>query len=597
MPMWVLLESTERDHPSTFGAMKLRLVAPVATLILTAAACSGQAGSTAPPSPTGATAFPTAASANEPCDPATVPQDIDASRYGPGDLIAAREIPVSQLTGARAWRVLYVSIGVDDRSLLPVCGTVVAPDSAVKISQDGGAARVLTWSHGTLGVQQDCQPSTDPAKDIFGPQPNGIGAVGYGTGADNQFQGQPANGVLQTAINRGWTVAATDYYAGGLWGASKNPMAFLIGSISGAAVLDSARSASRLLAAQYGPELKASSYDVLTWGWSQGGHAAFWAAQLGRSYYARTSPKQFTPSMKVVGTAVVAPATTFVAVPSDSPSTWGTHQIDLGMHQTASMQAGGKTVTIPVGITLYPNFVGAWSQWSRSGIAPGAGFPAYPADGADLARKAIVTNQGIATTDLMLPKCVQQQAAFALPYANAAKNAYFVQPIWGQPGPNGQYVGQLDRTCNTTKDAGTQKWCSWFRYTNPGPAGINPFDKVPMSDHGSILPVFIGQGENDIAVHCVNTTKSVPAPASCISRQFFDDLKGVYCPKGSAKSALQLRLWRATPDTPAGHNDIPGLASDNGELGFPGSPLDNFISAVFSGNPPAAGCRAAVANP
>lgn len=115
--------------------MRWHVAAALVAVALVGAACSSSGGpapggNTTAPAPTSPTPFPTASNANNPCDPASVPQTIDTSKYGPGDLIAAREIPVAQLTGARAWRVLYVSIGVDDTTLLPVCGTVVAPDSA-----------------------------------------------------------------------------------------------------------------------------------------------------------------------------------------------------------------------------------------------------------------------------------------------------------------------------------------------------------------------------------------------------------------------------------------------------------------------------------
>ena len=325
------------------GRVEHRLsVVVVAFTALVAAACgssgggaSGSAGgNTTAPAPATPSPFPTAANASNPCDDASVPQTIDSSRYGPGDVIAAREIPVTNLTGAKAWRVLYVSIGVDEQTLLPVCGVVVAPDSAAKIAVADGTGSMLAWSHGTVGLDEQCQPSADPAKGIFGPQSGGIGAVSFGSQtAGNLQQGTAQNGVLQTVINRGWPVAATDYYAGGLWPSSKNTMPYVIASMSGAQVLDSTRAAAQVLATEYGSALPAKSYNVVTWGHSQGGHAAFWAAQLGRSYLAKTTPKQYTPPLKVVGTAVLAPATSFVASPGDPQSTWGTHLGDREMHQ------------------------------------------------------------------------------------------------------------------------------------------------------------------------------------------------------------------------------------------------------------------------
>ena len=47
----------------------------------------------------------------------------------------------------------------------------------------------------------------------------------------------------------------------------------------------------------------------------------------------------------------------------------------------------------------------------------------------------------------------------------------------------------------------------------------------------------------------------------------------------------------------AGHGDIPGLASNNGQLAFPNSPLDQFMSSVFVGNGPGSACTAKVVNP
>jgi hypothetical protein len=201
-----------------------------------------------------------------------------------------------------------------------------------------------------------------------------------------------------------------------------------------------------------------------------------------------------------------------------------------------------------------------------------------------------------------LPQCLDAANTLAIQqavgvYDNPAKNAYFIQPVWGQPGPNGQYQGQLDKTCNTTGNAGIKAWCAWLLYNEPGPAGSSGFDKVPMSSDGTLLPVFIGQGENDIIIHCVNTSNAVPQPADCLSQQFFSALSGTYCPGGSAKASLQAAYWRNTSSTPAGHGDIPGLASNNGQLAFPNSPLDQFMSSVFAGNGPGSACTAKVANP
>ena len=246
--------------------------------------------------------------------------------------------------------------------------------------------------------------------------------------------------------------------------------------------------------------------------------------------------------------------------------------------------------------------VGPWPQWSASTLAPGAKFPAYPSAAPDIAQSAIVTAQGQKTTSSMAAQCLGAANALAIQqivgvYNDPAANAYFIPPIWGQPGPNGQFQGQLDKTCNTTGNAGIKEWCSWLLYNEPGPAGTSGFDKVPRAADGTPLPVLIAQGEDDTVIHCVNTSTAVPQPADCLAQQFFNALSGTYCPGGSAKAALQLDYWRNSAGTPAGHGDIPGLASNNGKLAFQNSPLDQFMSAVFAGNGPGAGCTAKVVNP
>ena len=49
---------------------------------------------------------------------------------GPGDLVAAVDLTAANITspgfptGARVWRILYVSTGVDENDRQLVCGTV-----------------------------------------------------------------------------------------------------------------------------------------------------------------------------------------------------------------------------------------------------------------------------------------------------------------------------------------------------------------------------------------------------------------------------------------------------------------------------------------
>ena len=111
-------------------------------------------------------------------------------------------------TGARVWRMLYVSTGVDENDLQLICGLVAAPTTGPALF--GTSGRVLNWTHGTVGVAQSCLPSTDPASMFWGKMAGGINAVAWGSDL-GKHEGDPAGGLLQYAMNQGMVVTATDY--------------------------------------------------------------------------------------------------------------------------------------------------------------------------------------------------------------------------------------------------------------------------------------------------------------------------------------------------------------------------------------------------
>jgi hypothetical protein len=53
--------------------------------------------------------------------------------------------------------------------------------------------------------------------------------------------------------------------------------------------------------------------------------------------------------------------------------------------------------------------------------------------------------------------------------------------MWGGPGPDGDWVGQIDTTCLIPDaDPAFATWCTWLAYNQPGPDGQNPFSKIPL---------------------------------------------------------------------------------------------------------------------
>ncbi|MGL4305323.1 MAG: lipase family protein, partial [Mycobacteriaceae bacterium] len=305
---------------------------------------------------------------------------------GPGDLVTSQPLnPTGDAaagfpTNADLWQILYVSTGTDETDLQLVCGIVAAPSAGPVIQE--GKAKILAWSHGTVGMKQQCLPSSDPTKLFWGAMPGGIGAVGFDD-PQGLYKGSSENGALQYAMNQGWVVAATDYQPNDT---------YVIGKIAAANVLDSTRAATQLVAQQHSQLEKPSEYQMISWGHSQGGHAALWAGQLAESYFAGTSPSKPTPKITLSGVVALAPASTFIT----DPTTGGHGLADWEMHQT--IEAVGLPVPkleLQIGPALFSYIFGSWGTFSESKAPlPTALFPAFPSQSAPLAPGAVLTTQG-----------------------------------------------------------------------------------------------------------------------------------------------------------------------------------------------------------
>ncbi|MGW2600184.1 lipase family protein [Streptomyces klenkii] len=188
---------------------------------------------------------------------AAVPAPAPAA---PGDVVTAAPTSFHPLpgqpTGTKAWHITYRSTtatGAPD----VVSGTVIVP-------QDGrtGPRPLVTYAVGTVGLADQCAPSAG--------FPRGTTAEGN---------------LIQLLTQRGWAVAVTDYEGLGTPG----PHTYVVGRSEGHAVLDAARAALRLPGAGLAPD---SPVGVM--GYSQGGQAAGWAAELHDAY---------APELNLKGTA------------------------------------------------------------------------------------------------------------------------------------------------------------------------------------------------------------------------------------------------------------------------------------------------------
>ncbi len=154
----------------------------------------------------------------------------------------------SQVPGTKAWQVVYRSTSATGAAMA-VSGTVIVPTTPwVGI----GSRPVVSYAVGTRGVGDACAPSYTLSQ-----------------GAD--YEGA----FISAALARGWAVAVSDYEGLGMPGTHT----YVVGQSEGRAVLDMARAAQHLS----GTGLSASS-PVGIMGYSQGGGAAAWAAQLAPTY-------------------------------------------------------------------------------------------------------------------------------------------------------------------------------------------------------------------------------------------------------------------------------------------------------------------------
>lgn len=185
---------------------------------------------------------------------------------GPAGTLIRSEVVAPFITGATAFRVLYVTSSLDG-SPTTSSGLVIVPDGEPPV----GGRPVLAFTHGTIGIARRCAPSLLPG-DVYGPAIPGLHAF----------------------LDAGFVVAATDYAGLG----SEATTGYLVGASEAYSTLDGVRAAVEL------PEAGASPR-FATFGESQGGHAALFTGQYAASY---------APELELVGVAAAAPATDLTAL-------------------------------------------------------------------------------------------------------------------------------------------------------------------------------------------------------------------------------------------------------------------------------------------
>lgn len=192
-----------------------------------------------------------------------------------GDLIWAKEIK-TDIPSARAWKVLYLSTDINNVQV-PVSGMVIAP----KEKAPAVGRPVASFGHGTTGIARNCAPSSveNPAKDAS--------FYFFPDSSDPMDSGIPG---LSKMIAAGYVVTATDYNGLGAPGVHQ----YLVGPSGARNMLDA------IVAAQRIPDAGAG-HQAVVFGWSQGGQAAVWAAQIA---------EYVTGSVNLLGAVGLAPVNT-----------------------------------------------------------------------------------------------------------------------------------------------------------------------------------------------------------------------------------------------------------------------------------------------
>ena len=181
----------------------------------------------------------------------------------PGDLVSAAGLSLRSYPGTQAWRITYrstTSTGAPDT----VSGAVIAPASAT------AATPIIGYAPGTLGLGDQCAQSGNLDIDTAGSK-----------AGERVF--------IQRYTSLGYAVAITDYEGLGTPG----PHPYMAGRSEGRALLDVVRAAARLPGSRLSP-----AAPVAVVGYSQGGLAAGWAAELAPTY---------APELRLTGAAVGAP--------------------------------------------------------------------------------------------------------------------------------------------------------------------------------------------------------------------------------------------------------------------------------------------------
>jgi len=202
--------------------------------------------------------------------------------------VIKQEAIATSVTGARGWRIAYISSDISGRKTIAT-GLVVAPMGPAP----AGGRPVMSWAHGTTGSAQNCGPSQviDPAVPL-----NEYFLVGGNSWTD---YGIPS---VEEFIKEGYVLVATDYQ--GLGGGGRHQ--YSVSATNGMDTLNAARAAVSM-------KETGANKKTLVYGWSQGGGAVI--ALAGMSEYIKQTGTA-ADNLDMIGFVAMAPQDLSILAPA-----------------------------------------------------------------------------------------------------------------------------------------------------------------------------------------------------------------------------------------------------------------------------------------
>ncbi|PZF75570.1 lipase [Aestuariivirga litoralis] len=222
--------------------------------------------------------------------------------------VVAKEPVATEVPGAEAWRIAYVSSDVRGKKTLST-GLVVVPKGA----PPAGGRPIVAWAHGTTGTAQYCGPSQvlDPVQEL-----NEYFLVGGTSWTDF---GIPA---VTHFIEKGYAVVATDYQ--GLGGGGDHQ--YGVANSNAHDAINSVRALGSMGLAGDGKK-------ALIYGWSQGGGTTIAAASL-KDYISETGTAY--DGVSFVGFVALAPDDLASMITPDATTDEGALKFMQGFASTFS---------------------------------------------------------------------------------------------------------------------------------------------------------------------------------------------------------------------------------------------------------------------